>query len=123
MYFTSVEQLFNNFVLENTQPNVSNYGSFYQSNSNNAVNYCVNGVSTSVPSVNTVFSYSGPPPQSLQRTDSSNGSNLMATSVENRAQHQTSKPIISQHPPMYTSPGIRVQPNNRGCMYFEQYFL
>lgn len=79
--------------------------------------------STSLSSVNTVFSYSGPPPPSLQRTESSNSVNLMANaSGENKVQQYIPKPIMSHHtslhPPMFMSPGIRNQPNNHTCMYF-----
>lgn len=71
-------------------------------------------------SVNTVYSYSGPPPH--PRTESSNSSNLMVSAAnEHGAQQQITKSVPSHHhgpsnPPMYMSPGIRNQTSNYACM-------
>ncbi|CAH1731596.1 unnamed protein product [Aphis gossypii] len=115
---------------KNTQPNVSNYGSFYQPNSTTAVNYCVNnGMLSSAPSlssVNTVYSYSGPPPPPPPpppRTESSNSGNLIVSTAGDHGAQQIPKPLSSHqhhqphhhahtHPPMYMSPGIRNQTSN-----------
>lgn len=123
------------YFLENAQPNVSNYGSFYQPNSTTAVNYCVNnGISTSsLSSVNTVYSYSGPPPPpSLSRTETSSSSNLMVNAGGEHGSQQIPKPVVTSHqqnhphyyhapshPPMYMSPGIRNQTSNHACMYIK----
>lgn len=122
--------------LENSQPNVSNYGSFYQPNSTSAVNYCVNnGLSSasSLSSVNTVYSYSGPPPPPPPpppRTESSNNVNLSVSTAGDHGAQQIPKPLSSHqqqhqphhhahsHPPMYMSPGIRNQTSNHTCMFF-----
>ncbi|XP_050437678.1 3-phosphoinositide-dependent protein kinase B-like [Adelges cooleyi] len=123
----------NNNPNKNNQPNVSMYGSFYQPSPGAAVNYCVNnGIpsspSSSSSSVNTVYSYSGPPPP-LSRTDSSGMGNLMVSASAGEHGGQLSKSISShqqqqqQHhhqphhlahsnPPMYMSPGIRNQTSN-----------
>ncbi|CAI6358338.1 unnamed protein product [Macrosiphum euphorbiae] len=115
---------------KNSQPNVSNYGSFYQPNSTSAVNYCVNnGILSSAPSlssVNTVYSYSGPPPPPPPpppRTESSNSVNLSVSTAGDHGAQQIPKPLSSHqhhqphhhahsHPPMYMSPGIRNQTSN-----------
>lgn len=118
------------FFIENTQPNVSNYGSFYQPTST-AVNYCVNNgmssSSSSLSSVNTVYSYSGPPPPPLSRTETSSSSNIMVSAAGEHGAQQlpklsTSHPVhhahhALSHPPMYMSPGIRNQTSNHACMY------
>lgn len=74
-------------------------------------------------SVNTVFSYSGPQTQPLQRTEPSNSGKLMVGASGEIGAQQIPKPIMSHriplHPPMYMSPSIRNQPNNHSCMYFE----
>ncbi|XP_025418200.1 GATA zinc finger domain-containing protein 7-like isoform X2 [Sipha flava] len=110
---------------KNTQSNVSNYGSFYQPSSTTAVNYCVNNgmssSSTSLSTVNTVYSYSGPPPPPLSRTESTNSGNLVVSVASEHG--QLTKPVTSHqqhnlhhrtlsHPPMYMSPGIRNQTSN-----------
>lgn len=85
--------------------------------------------SSSQSSVNTVYSYSGPPPPPLSRTEVSNSGNLMVSASAEHGTQQVSKPVTSHqqhhpphhhphsHPPMYMSPGIRSQTSNHACMY------
>jgi hypothetical protein len=82
--------------------------------------------STSLSTVNTVYSYSGPPPPPLSRTESTNSGNLVVSVASEHG--QLTKPVTSHqqhnlhhrtlsHPPMYMSPGIRNQTSNHTCMY------
>lgn len=83
--------------------------------------------STSLSTVNTVYSYSGPPPLPLSRTESTSSGNLMVSATSEHG--QLTKPVTSHqphnlhhrvlsHPPMYMSPGIRNQTSNHTCMYY-----
>ncbi|VVC45941.1 Hypothetical protein CINCED_3A011851 [Cinara cedri] len=112
---------------KNAQSNVGNYGPYYQTSSTASINYCVNNgmpSSSSLSSVNTVYSYSGPPPLPISRTETcntSNTGNLIASSSGEHAIQQISQSVNSQHqthyltpshPPMYMSPTIRNQTPN-----------
>lgn len=77
--------------------------------------------SSSLSSVNTVYSYSGPPPSHIQRTDSGGSGNIMASVANEQLAQQipksvTSHQLLHSHPPMYMSPGVRNQTNNYACM-------
>lgn len=84
--------------------------------------------SESPSSVNTVYSYTGPPPPPLSRTESSSSGSLMVSAAGKHGTQQMPKPITSHqhhpyhhnahsHPPMYMSPGIQNQTSNHTCMY------
>jgi len=134
LYLISLENQKTVFLSENAQPNVSNYQSFYQPTSTTAVNYCVNNnmssSTSSLSSVNTVYSYAGPLLQ--PRPESTGSSNLMVSTAGEHGAQQLPKPVTSHHhqphhhlghshPPLYMSPGIRNQTNHT-CMYI-YYFL
>lgn len=79
----------------------------------------MSSLSPSISSVNTVYSYSGPP---HTRTESSG--NLLVSVSNDHSTLQIPKPVSSlhynhghSHPPLYMSPGIRNQTSiNHPCM-------
>lgn len=85
--------------------------------------------SSSLSTVNTVYSYTGPPPLPISRSETcstNNTGNLIVTSSGEHTVQQIPQSVNSQHqthyvtpshPPMYMSPTIRNQTTNHACMY------